>query len=78
MTAAKNPDSVLQANNIGSSILKNLNLPGMAGLGGGAGAAGAGGPSVMASMQGLGKVGASGGYQPKMFGAAAGGAGGIS
>jgi len=52
----------------------------MAGLGGGsgAGAGGAGGPSVMASMQGLGKVGASGGYQPKMFGAAAGGAGGIS
>ena len=77
MTAAKNSDTVMNANNIGnnisSSILKGLNLPGMAGLGGGAG-----GPSVMANMQGLGKVGGAGGYQPKMFGAAAGGAGGIS
>ena len=58
MTAAKNSETVMTANNIGNSILKNLNLPGMGG---------AGGPSVMASMQGLGKAG--GGYQPKMFGA---------
>lgn len=58
MAAAKNTDTVVNANNIGNSILKNLNLPGLGG---------AGGPSVMASMQGLGKAG--GGYQPKMFGA---------
>ena len=64
----------MSANNIGSSILKNLNLPGMTGLGGGVG-----GPNVMASMQGLGKANsATGGYQPKMFGAGAAAAGGTS
>ena len=61
MTAAKNSETVMTANNIGNSLLKNLNLPGLGGAGGG--------PSVMASMQGLGKAG---GYQPKMFGAKAG------
>ena len=70
MTAAKNADTVMTANNIGSSLLKNLNFPG---LGGAAGAGG--GPSVMASMQGLGKAG---GYQPKMFGAKAAVGGNVS
>jgi len=65
MAAAKNSETVMTANNIGNSLLKNLNIPGMmGGIGGGAG-----GPSVMASMQGLGKAGGGGGYQPKMFGA---------
>ena len=62
MVAQKNTDSNMGAA-VGGSLLNKLNLPGL----GGAGGAGAGGPSVMASMQGLGKVG--GGYQPKMFGA---------
>ena len=53
---------------VGGSILNKLNLPG---LGGGQGA---GGPSVMASMQGLGKAG--GGYQPRMFGSKSGTDGG--
>jgi|Transcript_19012 hypothetical protein len=63
MTAAKNTEAFTGANQIGSNILNKLNLGGLGGLGGGQG----GGPSVMASMQGLGKAG--GGYQPKMFGA---------
>lgn len=63
MTAAKNTDSSIGAA-VGGSILNKLNLPGLAGQGG------AGGPSVMASMQGLGKAG--GGYQPRMFGSKAG------
>ena len=56
MTAQKNTDSTMGAA-VGGSLLNKLNLPGMGGN--------AGGPSVMASMQGLGKAG---GYQPKMFG----------
>lgn len=59
MTAQKNTDSTMGAA-VGGSLLNKLNLPGLGG---------AGGPgNVMASMQGLGKVG---GYQPKMFGAKA-------
>ena len=47
---------------VGGNLLNKLNLPGLGGVGG------QGGPSVLASMQGLGKAG---GYQPKMFGAKA-------
>lgn len=56
MTASKNTDSNIGAA-VGSSLLNKLNLPGLS--------TGGGGPSVLASMQGLGKMG---GYQPKMFG----------
>ena len=55
MTAAKNTEAFAGANQIGNNILNKLNLGGLgAGLGAGQG------PSVMASMQGLGKPG--GGY----------------
>ena len=52
---------------VGGSLLNKLNLGGLSGNTTGSGA------SVMASMQGLGKMG--GGYQPRMFGAKTDGSG---
>ena len=67
MTAAKNTEAFSGANQIGNNLMSKFNLGALGNLGGGGATSGQ--PSVMASMQGLGRAG---GYQPKMFGAKAG------